>query len=154
MGNWASLTMAQTALAGCFVTEVGTWVPGSESLSRGWGGGRGSQEGGGRSKQSAGSVARIALVQTNMGSSGGLRASFNLLAIRTEVQTQVKEQPGKPAAAAWSALAFTVHWSCRVSKSSVSPKWQIPSHFQHFGHAIDGNFNAQKLLLPEPWFCY
>lgn len=47
-------------------------MPGSESLSRGWGGGGGSQEGGGRSKQSAGSVARIALVQTNTGSSGGL----------------------------------------------------------------------------------
>lgn len=83
------------------------------------------------SKQSAGSVARITLVQTNMGSPGGLQASFNLLAIRTEVQTRVKEQPGKPAAAAQSALTSPVHRSCRGVQLFLQPKVANPPHTSH-----------------------
>lgn len=105
------------------------WGPGRQVPSpsrRGEG-----QEGGDCSKQSAGSVARIALVQTNMGSPGGQQASFNLLAIRTEVQTRVKEQPGKPAAAARSALTSPVHRSCRGVQLFLQPKVANLPHTSH-----------------------
>lgn len=111
MGNQMSLTTAPTPLVGCYMTEQGTWEPGSGFLSRGVRWGRQLV------KAERWFWSQIALAQTNVGSPGGLGASSNLLAIRTKVQTQVKDQPGKPPAAAWSALPLTVHWSCGVSNS-------------------------------------